>query len=381
MKTNCALAPIVTMLAMQAVSLAADWPTWRLDSNRSAATSEQLSEQLHLQWSRKLPTISPAWTDERLQFDGTYEPIVANGKMFLASPVDHSISSFDLNSGRREWRVFADAPIRFAPTYFEGRLYFGADDGCVYCLEASDGTEIWKFAAAPSSRMAIGNERLISVWPVRTGTVIKEGKLYFTAGVWPFEGTMLYELDAKTGKELRVIDLDDQSPQGYLAANKTRVFIPGGRSRAYVLDLKSGERVPFSYDSKGLTDYHVVADDDHLFHGDRAFAFEYDSEQPLPYGFEADRPVIDRGEVYFAGKRAPRFEGEEVTERELHAYDLNNMTEVEKVDRRGHKYTVKVPKPYWKLEGAQVTQVHAKGGDTIYAHHGNRIMGILRRRR
>ena len=376
MKTCWIVGSIVVLHALFSSCFAEDWPTWRFDKNRSAATSEQLPEQLHLQWSRKLPAITPAWTDERLQFDGSYEPIVANGKMFLASPADHSMSSFDLKTGRREWRVFADAPVRFAPTYSDGRLYFGADDGCVYCLDASDGKEVWKFTAAPSPRMAIGNERLISVWPIRTGTVIKDGKLYFTAGVWPFEGTMLYELEVESGKELRVIDLDDQSPQGYLAANKSRLLIPGGRARAFVMDLKSGERVPFSYDSKGLTDYHVVTSDEHVFHGDRAFAYEFDGEQPTPFGFEADRPVIDRGEVYFAGKRAAMFEGEVVTDRELHAYDLGNMTEVEKVDRRGNKYKVKTPQPYWKLEGTPVTQVHAKGGDTIYAHHGNKIMGI-----
>lgn len=375
-KTIYIVGTILTWLVQSSLCSSEDWPTWRFDNHRGAATSEQLPEQLHLQWSRKLPTLSPAWTDERLQFDASYEPIVANGKMFLASPSNHTMSAFDLLSGRREWRVFADAPIRFAPIHHEGRLYFGADDGCTYCMNAADGSVIWKFTAAPSPRMAIGNERLISVWPIRTGPVIKDGKLYFTAGVWPFEGTMLYELDAASGKELRVIDLGDQSPQGYLAANETRIFIPGGRSRAFVLDRDSGKRVPFAYDSKGLTDYHLVVDDDYLFHGDRAFPLHFEGERPSPLDLEADRPVIDRGEIYFAGKRAPSFEGEVVTVRELHAYALHETEEVEKVDRRGQKYTVQVPKPYWKLEGVPVTQVHAKGGDTIYAHHGNQIMGI-----
>ena len=56
---------------------AADWPTWRGNANRSAATSESLSDALHLQWTIQRPPLKPAWPeDKRLQFDASYEPIV-----------------------------------------------------------------------------------------------------------------------------------------------------------------------------------------------------------------------------------------------------------------------------------------------------------------
>ena len=37
---------------------AADWTTWRSDAQRSAATTEQLADQLHLQWTLELPRLA-----------------------------------------------------------------------------------------------------------------------------------------------------------------------------------------------------------------------------------------------------------------------------------------------------------------------------------
>jgi outer membrane protein assembly factor BamB len=51
----------------------------------------------------------------------------------------------------------------------------------------------------PSERKLLGNGRLISTWPVRGGPVVADGRVYFAAGVWPFEGVFVYALDAETG--------------------------------------------------------------------------------------------------------------------------------------------------------------------------------------
>ena len=53
------------------------------------------------------------------------------------------------------WRFFADGPVRFAPIATNDELYFGADDGCLYCLEASTGKFNWKLNATPANRRAI----------------------------------------------------------------------------------------------------------------------------------------------------------------------------------------------------------------------------------
>ena len=292
----------------------ADWPMWRADAQRSASTSEELPESLHQQWSRREGQLKPAWPeDTRLQFDACYQPIVMGQTMFVSSSRNDSVTAVNTNNGEVRWRFFADGPVRFAPVAWQGKVYFGADDGCLYCVDAAQGALVWKFNAAPAARNIIGNERLISVWPVRGGPVLADGKIYFTVGVWPFEGTLLYSLDADTGAVVAVDKsggsespapnhmatmLKDQSPQGYLAANGDNLFIPCGRANVFGVNRLTNQRVGVKYDSKGLTDYHVIAANKWLFHGDKVV----DVATQKTLAINAHRPVVDGANIYFASK-------------------------------------------------------------------------------
>ena len=179
---------------------AGDWPMWRHDAARSAETEEQLPDRLTLLWTRELPKLKPAYRTRRLQFDAGYEPVAAGKRLFVGSSFNDSVTAYDTETGQELWRFYAEGPVRCAPVAWQDRVIFGADDGYVYCVAANDGQLIWKFQAAPTNRRVLGNGRLISLWPVRGGPVLENGKVYFTVGVWPFEGTFLYALDARTGK-------------------------------------------------------------------------------------------------------------------------------------------------------------------------------------
>ena len=90
-----------------------------------------------------------------------------------------------------------------------GRLYFVADDGCLYCLSADEGRLLWKFCGLDADRRPyklLGNERLISRWPARGGPVLADGTIYFAAGLWPNEGVFVYAVDAATGRQVWVND-------------------------------------------------------------------------------------------------------------------------------------------------------------------------------
>ena len=297
---------------------AEDWPTWRYDGERSASTSEELADQLHLHWSREYPPLKPAWPeDPRLYFDANYEPIVMGQTMFLSSSRNDSVTAIDTTTGKELWRFFADGPIRFAPVASRGRVYFGADDGCFYCLDAIRGRLQWKHQTAPSGRKVLGNERLISVWPVRGGPVLEDGKIYFTVGVWPFEGTFLYALDAETGQamppagnrqkdqagditadarlpDLPVVPLKDKTPQGYLAVGESRLLIPCGRSIAVCLDQQTGNFRNFSYSTGATTNYHVCTSGPWLFHG----LISYDMVSQQTAAVQVRQPVLTRDAMY-----------------------------------------------------------------------------------
>jgi outer membrane protein assembly factor BamB len=245
---------------------AADWPMWRHDVGRTAATDGKLPAELKLIWTRGLLPNSTAYKDKRLQFDRGYEPIVLGKRMFVASARDNSVMAIDTETGVELWQFFADGPIRFAPVAGQGRVLFGSDDGYFYCVKASSGELVWKFKAVPSDRRVLGNSRLISVWPVRGGPVLKDDKVYFAAGVWPLEGVFVYCLDAATGK---VVWLNDSTsylygdhphgtegfgglaPQGYLLIDGEDLIVPCSNAYPAYFDLATGKLKSFKLPSAG----------------------------------------------------------------------------------------------------------------------------------
>ncbi|NOZ23257.1 MAG: PQQ-binding-like beta-propeller repeat protein [Planctomycetes bacterium] len=260
---NILLVHAVCLIATAADS---DWPMWRHDANRSAASPVDLPGKPHLQWKRELPPPRPAFAgDHRLCFDLTYEPVVMGKRIFVPSMVTDSVAAFNTDTGREEWVFYADGPVRFAPIADDGKVYFISDDGHLYCVGASDGKLVWKFSGIPTGREGyrfLCHERLVTRWPARGGPVLDNGTLYFAAGVWPLEGVFVYAVDAKTGKQIWVnrdvgflkaglLDHGTRrdgglSPQGYLAVVAGKLIVPSGRSLPGFFDRKTGEIEPYT---------------------------------------------------------------------------------------------------------------------------------------
>jgi outer membrane protein assembly factor BamB len=236
---------------------AADWPMWRYDAKRSASSPTPLPVELHLQWVRQLPKPAPAWREEqyKLQFDRSYEPVVMGRQIFVASMVSDKLEAYDTETGKQNWQFFCDGPIRFAPVAWQGRVYFASDDGCLYCLDAKDGTQLWKVRLAPSGRRILGNGRLISAWPARGGPVLHDGTIYCSASIWPFMGVFIYALDAVTGRVIwensgtGSIYIQQQhnspafagvAPQGYLASDGNKLLVTS-RTTPACFDCTTGE--------------------------------------------------------------------------------------------------------------------------------------------
>jgi outer membrane protein assembly factor BamB len=153
-----------------------DWPMWRYDHNRSASTPEQLADKLYLQWQVKYSARIPVWDDplnqNLMQFDRIFEPIVADNKIFLGFNDQDKVIALDINSGKELWKYYADGPVRLPLAANNGKIYFTSDDGYCYCLNAGNGSLVWKLSLAPASNKLLGNKRLISMWPARGGIVI-----------------------------------------------------------------------------------------------------------------------------------------------------------------------------------------------------------------
>lgn len=201
------------LLALIAVSLpistnanAGDWPQWRYDANRSGATEEAGPSNAGLLWSRALPYPDPAYDHQyRMCADVTYAPIAAEGLVFIPSNVTDQVMAYDFATGVVRWRYVTEGPVRFAPVYLDGKVFFGSDDGYLYCVSAANGELQWKVRGAPEthpdSRMLVSG-RLCSRWPVRGAPVARDGVLSFGSGIWPEEGVYVCAVQADTGKVL-----------------------------------------------------------------------------------------------------------------------------------------------------------------------------------
>ena len=368
----------LSLCLSSSITQAEDWPMWRFDAARSGCTTEELPQNMKMIWTVRLAPPDPAWPeDPRLMFDARHEPVIWKNRLLVASSSTDSVTAYDTSNGKPLWRFDTEGPVRFAPVLHESRAYFGSDDGNFYCLNIEDGSLLWKFRAAPSNRKAIGNERLISVWPIRGGAVLKNGKIYFTSGVWPFEGTFLYILNAESGEKLDakqipphgIVFLRDQTPEGYLAANDEGLFIPCGRSVVSCQELETGKTINFNYSSRGTTNYHVSVDDRWLFHG----LLGYDMSTRKTLAHQLDKPIHDGNQLYG------------VVKNEVYAWDLKDLETVTTVDRRGRKQTVTQPRVLWKLRKEDLTKetgsdekvtVHFKAGDRIYCQQGETLFAI-----
>jgi len=256
----CSVVCLVLLARVSTVS-AEDWPTYRHDATRAAATGETLSWPLKSQWTYRTPVpLTTAWSGaegrsiegkdlhDRVRFDDALHVAIVKGRVYFGSSVDHRIHCVDAATGRSVWTAFTDAPVRLAPTVADGRVYIGSEDGYAWCLDASSGRVLWRLRLGPADERIVARGEMISRWPVRTGILVENGVAYFGAGIFPHENVYLAAVDAKTGKPIWRNDQVshgnagrvDLSPQGYLLATPAALYFPSGRSRPSAVDRKTG---------------------------------------------------------------------------------------------------------------------------------------------
>ncbi len=179
------------------------WPTLRGDNQRSGASPAAVSSSPTKLWGRQLGGMLT-------------QPVVADGKVFVASVDTHVVSALDAENGRVLWTFTAGARVDSSPTFYRGLTIFGSRDGSLYCLDANTGELVWKFFAAVNGRQLVSCGQLESLWPVSGSVLIADDALYFAAGRSGFltGGITLYRLDPATGKQLSKACLDLLDPDG-----------------------------------------------------------------------------------------------------------------------------------------------------------------------
>ncbi|MEM8735516.1 MAG: PQQ-binding-like beta-propeller repeat protein, partial [Planctomycetota bacterium] len=350
-----------------------DWPMWRGDASRSAAVANSLPSEFKLLWKRNLGQRKQAWDDplnlDLMTYDRVFEPIVVDGVLCVGFNDQDKVVAYDAATGEKKWTFYTEAPVRLPACGADGKVYFCSDDGFLYCVQISDGSLQWKFRGAPNAQHALGNSRLTSAWPARGGPVLFDGNVYFAASIWPFMGTFLYSLNAKTGDVVWVNDgtgsqyikqphsapsFAGVAPQGAMVATDDLLIVPGGRSVPAVFDRHTGELKYFEINAggKGTGGSFVTADEFHYYvhtreKGTRAFNLK----TGLKTAFTPNEPVLSDGLLY----TAETIEGRSV----IRAYRANDEQNTERT-------------PIWEI-GAGAADELILANNTLVAAAGKTV--------
>ena len=206
------LAGLTTLFAS---AQADDWPTYQQNHRRTGYSSEAVDvSRLKPMWVWRSPAApQPAWAGpakwdayagrrnlpSMRNYDPVFHVVAVGDRVWFGSTADDSVRCLDADTGETIWTFTADGPVRNAPTWHGGRIYFGSDDGHAYCLRARDGRLVWKHRPAQSEQTVIQDGRVISLWPCRTGVLVANGVAYFGCGMLPWKPAYLCAVDAETG--------------------------------------------------------------------------------------------------------------------------------------------------------------------------------------
>ena len=99
---------------------------------------------------------------DRGAYNFSASPLVHGQRVFVGS-LNRRMFALDSTTGRLLWESEVGGGIASAPTWVEGLVVFGANDGNLYALEADSGKEAWRFSLEA---------------PVLTGPLASEGLLF-----------------------------------------------------------------------------------------------------------------------------------------------------------------------------------------------------------
>ena len=275
----------VLLVSLTHPLLGEDWPTYQHDNRRSGVTGEQLGFPLQRIWQTRPVAPKTAWSGpakwdsyanivnlkSMRNFDPVFYTTAAQGYAYYGSSSDDAVHCLELETGREAWVFFTNGPVRLPPTFHQGKLLFGSDDGCVYSIDARSGQQHWKVHTSESRRKVPNNGKLISMWPCRTGVLVQGNIAYCAGSLLPWKSTYLFGLDVGTGtwqgSGQYKRTYEQMTAQGAMFASAEHLYLSQGRQAPLMFDLRTGDLLKTVGNSGFGGVYGLLADDSTFVHG------------------------------------------------------------------------------------------------------------------
>ncbi len=140
-------------------------------------------------------------------------PVVHDGKLYfgegLHTDSDCRMICLNAETGEKIWQKVTASHTEGTPAISDGKVFFSAGDDGIYCCDAKTGDEIWHYT---------GGEKPLHI---DTPVVVQDGKLYGGSGYNHFAA---FCLDASNGKEIWRKELPLRSFGAPLLLGKTIVY-------------------------------------------------------------------------------------------------------------------------------------------------------------
>ncbi|MGF3571902.1 MAG: PQQ-binding-like beta-propeller repeat protein [Candidatus Bathyarchaeia archaeon] len=197
-----------------------DWIYFRGNINQPGVAVNQMGPStLNLKWA--------------FQTEGTVmsSPAVVNGKVYIGSHDQH-IYCIDAYTGSLVWKFKTNYRVTSSPAVVGGKVYTGFDDGRVYCLNASNGNLIWQ-----TQKIYSGDPPPILIevcsWQPRSSPIVVGNRLYVGA----LDGNV-YCMDTANGNILQTYQTNGPIVGSPAYANG-RIYIASTDKKLYCLDANT----------------------------------------------------------------------------------------------------------------------------------------------
>jgi outer membrane protein assembly factor BamB len=162
-------------------------------------------------------------------------PVVADGKAYVTSG-DRYVYCIDAYNGSLIWRFLTNEPkmtsFGSTPAVYGGKVFIGPDDGNMYCLDANTGAKLWSITMG--TYIAAGRIGGIGQHPLRSSPIIYNGLIY----VGSLHNNKTYCVDmsgnVKWSTDLASIVI------GSAAAAGGYIYMMNGAGRMYKLNAGTG---------------------------------------------------------------------------------------------------------------------------------------------
>lgn len=238
------------------VGFATDWTSYRFNNTRSGVTPAEPVLGPATPWIHKSSWLpQPSWEKDgkwdayskrvglqpQRDFDKCFYTIAIGDDIYYGSTVDNGLHCLDAWTGEEKWVFFSDGAIRIAPTYNNGSLLIGSDDGFVYSVNSKNGTLNWKYTPTPGAQQIASNGKLMSQHPCRTGVMVEEGVAYCSFSLVPWSKSYFCALDASTGRCVYRKEYLNMSLQSAMLSNGESIYVLQGKSSPVVFNPSSGK--------------------------------------------------------------------------------------------------------------------------------------------